>query len=64
MYLPEARKSVSGGHGDDEGKQIVDERIESFVHEYSESEMGWKWYGTFSSNREDTEDQILTKYVS
>ena len=21
-------------------------------------------YGTFSSNREDTEDQILTKYVS
>ena len=29
--VPEAGDPVSGGHGDDEGKQVVDESVESLV---------------------------------
>ena len=33
--VPEARDPVSGGHGDDEGEQVVNERVERLVHERS-----------------------------
>ena len=38
--VPEARDPVSGGHGDDEGKQVVDESVESLVHESSPRQVG------------------------
>lgn len=31
--IPEACQSVGGGHRNDKGKNIVDESVESFVHE-------------------------------
>ena len=31
---------MSSGHGDDEGKEIIDEGVESFVHKSSPRQMG------------------------
>ena len=43
--VPEASHSVCCGHGDDEGKQIVDKCIECLVHESLPRKRQMKWEG-------------------